>query len=176
MSTLLLLPLCFLGRFAEIRGTVKQLTGGRGADVIFDPVGGAVFDESMYCGAYGCRLLVVRAVHTLDVPWAAELIEQLLVASNSSNACAHSLSPPAPPTPPAEEKGDEGETAAQVLRSSVELLWAAYLQLRSAYATPHESAAAVASFRRYCRLAASKTVAAASSCGALVAPFSAARL
>jgi NADPH2:quinone reductase len=45
----------------RFRGTVKQLTGGRGADVIFDPVGGAVFDESMYCGAYGCRLLVVRA-------------------------------------------------------------------------------------------------------------------
>lgn len=43
----------------RFRTTVKSLTDGRGADVIFDPVGGAVFDESMYCGGYGCRLLIL---------------------------------------------------------------------------------------------------------------------
>lgn len=41
------------------KGTVKQLTEGRGCDVIFDPVGGEVFDESMpSCCAYGCRFLL----------------------------------------------------------------------------------------------------------------------
>ncbi len=33
--------------------------GGKGADVIFDPVGGDVFDESARCIAFGGRLLVV---------------------------------------------------------------------------------------------------------------------
>ena len=41
------------------RETVKALTGGAGADVIFDPVGGDVFDESTRCIAFGGRLLVV---------------------------------------------------------------------------------------------------------------------
>ena len=38
---------------------MKELTGGKGCDVVFDPVGGAVFDESMpSCCAYGCRFLL----------------------------------------------------------------------------------------------------------------------
>jgi NADPH2:quinone reductase len=41
------------------RETVKSLTGGRGADVIYDPVGGDVFDESARCIAFDGRLLVV---------------------------------------------------------------------------------------------------------------------
>jgi NADPH2:quinone reductase len=41
------------------RETVKALTGGRGADVIFDPVGGDVFDESTRCIAFDGRLLAV---------------------------------------------------------------------------------------------------------------------
>lgn len=41
------------------RETVKTLTGGRGADVIFDPVGGDVFDESVRCIAFDGRLLVI---------------------------------------------------------------------------------------------------------------------
>lgn len=41
------------------RDQVKALTGGKGADVIFDPVGGDVFDESMRCIApFGRRLIV----------------------------------------------------------------------------------------------------------------------
>ena len=40
------------------REAVKELTGG-GADVIVDPVGGDVFDESTRCIAFGGRLLVV---------------------------------------------------------------------------------------------------------------------
>jgi len=38
---------------------VKALTGGRGADVVFDPVGGDLFDASLHCTAWGGRLLVV---------------------------------------------------------------------------------------------------------------------
>lgn len=41
------------------RETVKLLTGGAGADAIFDPVGGDIFDESTRCIAFGGRLLVV---------------------------------------------------------------------------------------------------------------------
>ncbi len=41
------------------REAVKRLTGGQGADVIFDPVGGDVFDESTRCIAFGGRLLVI---------------------------------------------------------------------------------------------------------------------
>jgi len=40
------------------REAVKALTGG-GADVIYDPVGGDVFDESTRCIAFGGRLLVI---------------------------------------------------------------------------------------------------------------------
>jgi NADPH2:quinone reductase len=41
------------------RDRVKAITGGRGADVIYDPVGGDVFDESVRCIAFDGRLLVV---------------------------------------------------------------------------------------------------------------------
>ncbi|MSP43156.1 MAG: NADPH:quinone oxidoreductase family protein [Alphaproteobacteria bacterium] len=41
------------------REKVKELTGGNGADVIYDPVGGDVFDESIRCINWGGRLLVV---------------------------------------------------------------------------------------------------------------------
>jgi NADPH:quinone reductase len=38
---------------------VKDLTDGRGADVIFDPVGGDVFDDSLRCVAPFGRILIV---------------------------------------------------------------------------------------------------------------------
>jgi len=41
------------------RQQVKDLTNGRGADVIYDPVGGDVFDESVRCIAFDGRLLVI---------------------------------------------------------------------------------------------------------------------
>ncbi len=41
------------------RDEVRELTDGRGADVIFDPVGGDVFDESMRCIAPFGRILIV---------------------------------------------------------------------------------------------------------------------
>jgi NADPH2:quinone reductase len=41
------------------REAVKAITGGRGADVIYDPVGGDIFDESTRCIAFDGRLLVI---------------------------------------------------------------------------------------------------------------------
>jgi NADPH2:quinone reductase len=41
------------------RDAVKRITEGRGADVVFDPVGGAVFENSMRCINWGARLLVI---------------------------------------------------------------------------------------------------------------------
>ena len=44
---------------ARLRDRVKELTDGDGADVIFDVVGGDVFDESLRCINWDGRLLVV---------------------------------------------------------------------------------------------------------------------
>jgi len=38
---------------------VADLTGGALADIVFDPVGGDVFDESTRCVAFGGKLMVV---------------------------------------------------------------------------------------------------------------------
>ena len=44
------------GRF---RNDVARITGGALADLVYDPVGGEVFDESTRCVAFGGKLLVV---------------------------------------------------------------------------------------------------------------------
>jgi len=41
------------------RDAVKRITDGRGADVVFDPVGGEVFENSLRCIAWGARILVI---------------------------------------------------------------------------------------------------------------------
>ena len=46
-------------RTSDFVSAVKELTGGKGADVIYDPVGGEVLEKSMRAAAYGARLLVV---------------------------------------------------------------------------------------------------------------------
>lgn len=38
---------------------VKEVTGGHGADVVYDPVGGDVFDQSRKCVAFEGRIVVV---------------------------------------------------------------------------------------------------------------------
>jgi NADPH2:quinone reductase len=43
----------------DMRTAVKALTGGEGADVIYDPVGGDAFDQAMRCINWNGRLLVV---------------------------------------------------------------------------------------------------------------------
>ena len=47
------------GRLGGFREAVKAVTDGQGADVIYDPVGGDVFDESMRCINWGGRLLAI---------------------------------------------------------------------------------------------------------------------
>lgn len=46
-------------RTASFKDRVKELTNGQGADVIYDPVGGEVFEPSLRCIAWDGRLLVV---------------------------------------------------------------------------------------------------------------------
>jgi NADPH2:quinone reductase len=43
----------------ELKEKVKELTDGRGADVIYDPVGGDLFDQACRCINWNGRLLVV---------------------------------------------------------------------------------------------------------------------
>lgn len=46
-------------RTADFVAVVKELTGGKGVDVVYDPVGGEVLEKSIRAAAYGARLLVV---------------------------------------------------------------------------------------------------------------------
>ncbi len=46
----------------ELKEKVKSLTNGRGVDVIYDPVGGALFDQCMRCIAWKGRVLVIGFV------------------------------------------------------------------------------------------------------------------
>lgn len=46
-------------RTDDFVAAVKALTEGKGANVVYDPVGGEVFEKSMRTAAYGARLLVV---------------------------------------------------------------------------------------------------------------------
>ena len=41
------------------RDAVKRMTGGRGADVVFDPVGGEILENSLRCIAWGARILII---------------------------------------------------------------------------------------------------------------------
>lgn len=46
-------------RSEDIRARVKALTDGRGADAVYDPVGGSAFDASLRATVQGGRILVV---------------------------------------------------------------------------------------------------------------------
>jgi NADPH2:quinone reductase len=43
----------------KLRERVRELTGGRGVDVVYDPVGGKLFEESLRATAPGGRILLV---------------------------------------------------------------------------------------------------------------------
>jgi NADPH2:quinone reductase len=43
----------------SVKDRVRELTGGRGADVVYDPVGGDIFDQSLRCTAPDGRLVVI---------------------------------------------------------------------------------------------------------------------
>lgn len=46
-------------RAPDLKDRVKALTNGRGADIVYDPVGGALFDASLRCTAPGGCIVVV---------------------------------------------------------------------------------------------------------------------
>jgi NADPH2:quinone reductase len=43
----------------DMRARVKEITGGQGADVVYDPVGGDAFDASLRSIAWGGRLIII---------------------------------------------------------------------------------------------------------------------
>ena len=47
------------GRLGGFRERVKEITGTGGADLVYDPVGGDVFDETMRCVNAGARILAI---------------------------------------------------------------------------------------------------------------------
>ena len=51
----------------ELKEKVKALTGGKGADVIYDPVGGELFDQCMRCINWYGRVLIIGFVGG-DIP------------------------------------------------------------------------------------------------------------
>ncbi|MET0429007.1 MAG: NADPH:quinone oxidoreductase family protein [Microvirga sp.] len=55
-------------RSEDVRERVKELTHGRGADVIYDPVGGPVFEASMRCIALEGRILIIGATSGTYAP------------------------------------------------------------------------------------------------------------
>ena len=57
-------------RQENLRDRIKQLTGGKGADVVFDPVGGAAFDDCVRSIAWEGRILVIGFASG-DIPKAA---------------------------------------------------------------------------------------------------------
>ncbi len=64
----------------DLRDRVKALTGGRGVDVVYDPVGGRLFDESLRCTAAGGRILIVGFASG-DVP---QIPANILLVKNIS--------------------------------------------------------------------------------------------
>jgi len=46
-------------RAEDIRARVRDITGGRGVDVVYDPVGGGAFDAALRSTALGGRILVI---------------------------------------------------------------------------------------------------------------------
>lgn len=67
-------------RSEDLRSVVKSLTDGRGADVVYDPVGGRLFHESLRCTALGGRILLVGFASG-DVP---QIPANILLVKNIS--------------------------------------------------------------------------------------------
>ena len=55
------------GQVLPFRDAIKKLTHGRGVDVVFDGVGGAISLESLRCCVFGARYLIVGWAATPDV-------------------------------------------------------------------------------------------------------------
>ena len=68
------------GSLGGFRHKVKEITGAGGADVIYDPVGGDVFDESMRCINWRGRILSIGFV---GGRWPAAPVNLVLIKSIS---------------------------------------------------------------------------------------------
>ena len=68
-------------RAGEFKDIVKMLTDDRGADVVFDPVGGSVLAQSMRCIAWEGRLLVIgfAAGDIPEVPAGLVLVKNISI-------------------------------------------------------------------------------------------------
>jgi NADPH2:quinone reductase len=64
----------------DIKGQVRELTAGRGADVAYDPVGGAMFDASLRSIAWEGRIVIVGFASG-DVP---QIPANVLLVKNAS--------------------------------------------------------------------------------------------
>ncbi len=107
-------------RTEDIREAVKRITDGRGADVVYDPVGGATWEASLRCVAPGARMLVigfaageiqsipanillVKNVAAIGLNWTGmQLVDPTRVHQSLAEAlswvAAGRLTPPAPST------------------------------------------------------------------------------
>lgn len=59
---------------ASLKDEIKRLTGGQGVDVIYDPVGGELFDQAVRGLAWNGRLLVVGFASGAIPQMAANLV------------------------------------------------------------------------------------------------------
>ena len=94
-------------RAESIRDRVRELTGGLGADVVFDPVGGDAFDQALRAVNWEARMLVigfaagriqavpanlilVKNISVIGVVWGAQAARDPVPwsAATSPNSCA----------------------------------------------------------------------------------------
>ncbi len=75
-------------RQENVRKRIRTLTGGHGADVIYDPVGGAIFNESLRFLAPNGRLLVVgfASGHVPQIPANIMMVKNISCIGFSFNA------------------------------------------------------------------------------------------
>jgi NADPH2:quinone reductase len=73
----------------DFRTRVKELTGGRGADVIFDPIGGKTFETSLRCVAPHGRVLVIGFASGVvqQIPANIVLVKNVDIIGYSWGAC-----------------------------------------------------------------------------------------
>lgn len=64
----------------DVRTRIKELTGGRGADVVFDPIGGEIFTASLRSVAWEGRILVIGFASG-EIP---QIPANLLLVKNAS--------------------------------------------------------------------------------------------
>ncbi|MEH6551738.1 MAG: NADPH:quinone oxidoreductase family protein [Pseudomonadales bacterium] len=72
---------CINYREEDFSARVLDITGGRGVDVVFDPVGGEIYEKSVSCTASGGRLL---AIGFACGRWGEASTEQLVMRNCSS--------------------------------------------------------------------------------------------